>query len=75
MVRYPDAFEYLFTCATVGYRLKPEYIEASSTRTRSAGLFAYTNTSHTEPPGTALLRSIRSPTAQNSGRILLTRKT
>jgi hypothetical protein len=72
---YPDAFEYSFTCVTVGCRLRPEYIEASSTRTRCAGLLAYTNTSHAEPPGTALLRSIWLPTAQNSGCILLSRKT
>jgi hypothetical protein len=74
-IHHTNPFEYLFTCPTVGCRLKPEYIEASSTRTRSAGLLAYTNTSHAEPPGTTLLRSIWPPTAQNSCCILLSRKT
>jgi hypothetical protein len=65
-----------FTCATVGCRHRPEYIEASSTRTRSVGLLAYPCTSNAEPPGTALLRSIWAPTARNSDCILLSpRKT
>jgi hypothetical protein len=63
-----------FTCVTVGCRLSPEYIEASSTRTCSAGLLANTCTNHAEPPCTALLRSIGSPTAQNNDNVLLYRK-
>lgn len=58
MIRYPDTFAYLFTYATVGCRLRPEYIEASSTRTHSAGFLAYTSAGHAESPGAALLRSI-----------------
>ena len=67
--------EYLFTCGTVGCRLRPEYIKASFTRARSAGFLAYTCTCHAEPPSTALLRSIWPSAAQNSDIILLSRKT
>ena len=42
------------TCATVGCRFRPEYLEASPTWTRCVGVLAYTCTSHAEPPGTGL---------------------
>ena len=75
---WPDTLttsKHSFTCTTVDRRPCPEYIETSSTRTRSVGLLAYTCTNHAEPASTALFRSIWSPTAQNIDCILLTRKT
>jgi hypothetical protein len=67
--------KYSLTYVIVGRRFRSKCVEASSTRTCGVGLLAYTCTYYTEPPGAAVFHPIWSSTAQNSDRILLSRKT